>query len=157
MISRIIFILCLAGLWRLGGWDKAGWAGYRDVLIPIALGLWYAVYLHVWWMVLAVGIPTLIIRLGYGSYDPEHDDKPSFLAKITHDRSGNWIRMIYGVITAALIGLAPAIYTGSWLGYGAYVILNGLLEFALNKYKVNVWGVELGNGAGRALVVALCK
>lgn len=39
-----------------------------------------------------------IIRIGYGNYDPEHDNKPSFLARITHDR-GSWcIRAIAGVL-----------------------------------------------------------
>jgi hypothetical protein len=151
---RILFMALCALLWRLGGWDKAKWSGYRDVLVPVLLGLWYAITLK-WWMFLAVGVPANIIRLGYGSYDPENDDKPSFLAKITHDREGCWIRAIYGFITSFIIGLAPAIYTGHWWKFGFYVIGNTLLEFILNKMKARDIHAEPLNGAGRASVI-LC-
>lgn len=147
MIHAAFVVLC-AILWRLGGWDKARWSGYRDVLVPVALGLWYAFTLK-WWMFLAVGGPANIIRLGYGSWDPEHDDKPSLLAKLTHDREGCYIRAIYGFITSLFIGLAPAIYTGCWFKFVLYVIGNTLLEFALNKAKANDWITELSNGAAR--------
>jgi len=153
---NIIFIVICAGLWRLGGWDKAKWSGYRDILIPILLGLWYAVTLK-WWMFLAVGGPANIIRLGYGSWDPEHDDKPSFLAKITHDREGSLIRAIYGFLTSFMIGIAPAVYTGHYFKFALYVLGNTLLEFGLNKLKARDIISESLNGAGRASVILWLK
>jgi hypothetical protein len=104
-------------------------------------------------MFFASGGPANIIRLGYGNYDPEHDDKPSWLASITHDREGCWIRLIYGLITAFLIGIGPAIYTGHYFRFGFYVLGNGILEFILNKRKAGDTMTELLNGAGRASVI----
>lgn len=153
---QLAFITLCAVLWRLGGWDKAKWSGYRDVLIPVALGLWYALTLR-WWMFFAVGGPANIIRMGYGSYDPEHDDKPSWLASITHDREGCWIRAIYGALTSIMIGLAPAIYTGHYWKFGFYVLGNAALEFILNKIKAGDTMTELSNGAGRASIILLCR
>lgn len=149
---EILFIAAVAGLWRLGGWDKAGWSGYRDVLVPVALGIWSAFTLQ-WWMLIAVGGPANSIRMGYGAWDPEHDDKPSWLAQLTHDRTGNLIRLIYGLVTAFAIGLFPALYTGHYWLFLLYVLGNGALEFCLNKYKAVDWVVELLNGAGRASMV----
>jgi len=98
-VFKILLIIICAGLWRLGGWEKAKWSGYRDMLVPIIIGGYYFFTLK-WW----VGLLTIgtfqIIRLGYGSYDPEHDDKPSLLAKITKDREGHIVRGLYGLITS---------------------------------------------------------
>ena len=153
---RIFLIAGCAFLWRLGGWDKAKWSGYRDILIPVALGLWYAITLR-WWMFFVVGGLSNIIRLGYGNYDPENDDKPSWLASITHDREGCWIRLIYGLITSFLIGIGPAIFTGHYWNFGFYVLGNGLLEFILNKRKTGDTMTEIFNGAGRAIIILLCR
>ena len=152
MITSILFVIICGILWRLGGWDKAKWSGYRDVLIPIALGIWCAIAFQ-WWMFFAVGGSTNSIRMGYGAWDPENDPNPSFLAELTKDRTGNIIRTMYGFITSVAIGLAPAIYTGQYLFFALYVIGNTGLEFLLNKTKQKVEIVEIANGIGRASII----
>lgn len=106
MILKLLFVAVIGVLWRLGGWDKTKWSGFRDVLVPIALGVYIGVY-H-WNILLAILTAGSynIIRLGYGAYDPEHDDKPSFLAKITKDRSGVAERAIAGALYG-LVGTIP--------------------------------------------------
>ena len=151
---KVGYIILCATAWRLGGWDKAKWSGYRDVLVPVALGLWYGITLRCWMLLVVTGLAN-IIRLGYGSYDPEHDDKPSFLAKITRDREGCYIRAIYGFLTSFVIGIIPAIYSRHYIGLIIYVAGNTILEFLLNKIKANDWVTELANGAGRGGVIWL--
>jgi hypothetical protein len=152
-----IYIITCAVLWRLGGWDKAKWSGYRDVLIPLLLALWYLVNLRIWWIFPVEFIVASIIRMGYGAWDPEHDDKPSWLASITHDQEGSKIRMIYGVITAFAIGIFPAVITGHYIRFVLYIIMNGSLEYILNCKKVKDTIVETLNGAGRASVILWLK
>lgn len=160
---EILIILSIAWLWRLGGWDKAGWAGYRDVLVPIGLGIWYIVTMNIWSGLLTCGGANSI-RLGYGAWDPEHDSKPSLLARLTHDREGAIIRMIYGFFTSFMIGIFPTIYgvavehsDGIIARFTAYVLFNSALEYGLNKGKANVWWTECLTGAGRALVIFACR
>ncbi len=155
MIEALVSIIS-AVLWRMGGWSKARWSGYRDVLIPILFGV-YHIFACSWWIGLLTCAGTNTIRIGYGAYDPENDDKPSFLAKITKDREGWKIRGIYGLITAFFIGIFPAAYSGNFLGLFLYVVLNVTLEIVVNKRKTGDTMTELLNGAYRGLVVILCK
>lgn len=163
MIYTQIGILLISGLlWRLGGWDKARWAGYRDVLIPIILCIYYGFTLHII-VGLLVGGATNSIRMGYGAYDPDNDDKPSWLGKITKDRKGWIIRGIYGFITSFAIGLFPFIYLtffkheSVWIFYLIYIGLNTGLEILLNRLKANVWPTEILNGIARASVILCLK
>lgn len=151
---QISLILLCAILWRLGGWDKAKWAGFRDVLIPV-INFFYFGFTTNWLIGFLTAGATNSIRMGYGAYDPEHDDKPSWLAKITRDREGSIIRGIYGAVTAIAIGLFPAIHSHNWGFYAGYILFNASLEVILNRAKANVWPTEILNGAGRALVVFL--
>lgn len=153
MIQFLIVILC-AALWRLGGWDKARWSGYRDVLIPVIIGVFYAMTMH-WWLFLLVGGATNSIRMGYGAYDPEHDDKPSWLGSVTKDREGTLIRVIYGCVTSFAIGLFPAIVTGNYSFFALYIFLNMMTEYILDKNNANVWITEPVIGAVKASVVWL--
>jgi len=162
IIIKIIIILICAGLWRLGGWDKAKWSGYRDVMIPVTLFFYYLFTCNILIAFLTCGAANSI-RMGYGAWDPEHDDKPSWLASITHDREGWKIRMIYGAITSFAIGLFPMLYSIivdhhliSLLVFAGYVIGNTGLEFLLTKYKAKDIVHEPLVGAGRAVIV-LCK
>lgn len=101
-IAYILGVLLLAALWYIGG-GRQSWA--RDWIIPFIVGGFSFVNHHVglplWksilFAVLVAGACN-IIRLGYGNYSPEDDDKPSLLALITKDRGGWWIRGIYGAI-----------------------------------------------------------
>lgn len=167
-IIRVVLVIVQAGLWRIGGAGKEeisfarSW--YRDVLIPVINFFYFWLTMDFLTGILTGGA-TNIIRMGYGAYDPEHDDKPSWLAKITRDRDGWRIRMIYGAITSAMIGLFPAIYyfrhggENVLAGYFLYCLLNVFGEFILNitSLKKNVWVVEPLTGAGRALVFFLCR
>ena len=160
---QIILIALGAFLWRLGGWSRAKWSGFRDVLVPILFGI-YHIFASTWWVGLLTCGASNSIRIGYGAYDPEHDDKPSWLAKITKDRQGWKIRGIYGAITSFAIGLFPAIYWVCFeheliilLWFVLYVIFNTALEVAINKLKLGDTMTELLNGAGRGLVLFLCR
>ena len=151
---KIAIIIACAILFRLGGWNKAKWSGYRDVLIPLILGIYY-------WFIFnyRIGIAAFIgynmLRLGYGNYSPEDDDKPSYLALLTKDRQGARIRAIWGFLVALCGGIAVEIHTGHWLGFIAYVIGYSALNYCIGKFKLNEWPAELLAGAGVASVVFL--
>lgn len=159
---EFILVIITAILWRVGGAGKEeikfAKAWYRDTLIPILNAGYFLLTANVF-LAGAVFLGTSSIRLGYGAYDPEHDSKPSFLAKLTKDRDGWKIRMLYGGITSFAIGIFPAIYYQSWTGLLTYVCFNIFSEYILNttKVKSNVWVVELLTGASRGLVFFLCR
>ena len=164
-----LLIIVQSALWRIGGASKqeikfaAAW--YRDILIPVINFFYFWVTMNFLTGFLTAGAAN-IIRMGYGAYDPEHDDKPSLLAKWTKDREGWRIRMIYGFITSVFIGLFPMAYAlfvknhlWAFPGFLLYVLINIGSEYLLNttKIKGNVWVVEPLTGASRALVFLLCK
>lgn len=92
MINLFISILC-AYLWWEGG-GKNGWA--RDIIIPIIVGSFIGfINQNIILGILSIGSMN-IIRIGYGAYDPEHDDIPSFLGWLTRDHEGYIIRSIVG-------------------------------------------------------------
>lgn len=154
----IIILLC--GLfWRLGGWDKAGWSGYRDVLIPLVIGIYASIKTENYILGILLCGSFNIIRIGYGAYDPEHDDKPSWLAKITKDRKGAIIRGIVGVMYG-LVGLSPAFFMGhiidvqNWLGY-CFAI--GALSYILCEVKAKDFIIEPVIGALVGCSILLIK
>lgn len=159
---NILLIAVVSALWRLGGWSRAKWSGYRDVLIPVIMLIYYWVTMNFLIGFLTAGA-TNTIRIGYGAYDPEHDDKPSWLAKITKDREGWKIRGIYGAITAFAIGLFPVLYHFYLNEYSYifniifYIILNVGVEVGCNKLKFGDTLTELLNGAARGLVFLICR
>lgn len=155
MVLKLSLLFLIAVLWRLGGWDKARWSGYRDILIPVALFLYYSITINPLIGFLIGGL-TNTIRIGYGAYSPETDSKPSLLAKFTKDREGSIIRGIYGFITALTIGIIPAMVHHKVVSLLLiYVTINVILEVYLNKTKANVWKTELSIGATKALVLFL--
>lgn len=113
MIWTLISIPIIAYLWFVGG-GKEAWA--RDILIPIIVGiivfLRHPIYDALTWENLLLSIAMIascnIIRLGYGDYDPDHDDVPSLLASITKDKNGWWVRGLWGMIVG-VISLIPII------------------------------------------------
>lgn len=153
IIIKILLIILCGYLWRLGGTHNRAWT--RDVIIPIILGAYIGFEYH--W---AVGLLTIgsfnIIRMGYGAYDPEHDDKPSFLGQLTHDRDGWWIRGMVGALYG-ISGLIPlSIY---WLSYGiftqrffihwfAYILINALIGFIFCRLKAKDVVIEPAIGVG---------
>lgn len=159
MIKAIILI-SLAVLWRLGGWDKMKWSGYRDVLIPIIIGCYIGFNYGC-----LVGLATIaafqIIRLGYGAYDPEHDDKPSFLASITKDRDG-WINRAIAGALYVLVGLMPLMVYFCFNDvindlvaqkYLACVAINMAIGGILCGIKTKDIFIEPAIGAGVGLIV----
>lgn len=146
MLIKIILIVSCGVLWRLGGWGKESgnpvpWKGWRVVLIPIILGIGVAWFMKGHLLMRAIiGLATIasmnIIRIGYGNYDPEHDNKPSFLAKITHDRGGWWIRAIAGAVYV-LIGYLPyAFYSHKWTYYCITAVISALVGYCVSKMRL---------------------
>ena len=146
MLIKIILVLLCGVLWRLGGWGKESgnhlpWKGWRVVLIPIILGLSIALSMKgLWYMRIIVGLATIastnIIRIGYGNYDPEHDNKPSFLAKITHDRNGWWIRAIAGALYV-IVGYSPyTLYSHEWAYYFIATATSTLVGYCVSRFKL---------------------
>lgn len=126
--------MILCGIaWRLGGMNKTAYC--RDVIIPIILGAFIGYELNgVLWQKIVIGILTIgsfnIVRIGYGAYDPEHDDKPSFLGGLLKDRKGYLTRSLAGLLYG-IIGLLPLlvfniighhyIFIVKYLGYSLFV------------------------------------
>lgn len=94
-----------------------------------------------------------LIRLGYGNYSPEDDPKPSFLASLTHDRGGWWIRAIWGFLVASLGALPWVICTHHWLIYLAYVLGNSILNFLVSRLKPPVLLTDILVSAGLASLI----
>ena len=134
---RLIFLLLICFSWILGGQFKGR---IRDVGVPILIGL------IIWLKAksLVVGAISVgfwqIIRLGYGNWSPEDDDKPSFLARLTKDRNGWWIRAIYGTV-ASSVGALPLLLFNRLnpIPYIGYILLNGVVGFCVSRFKLNVY------------------
>lgn len=165
---KLLLIPISAALFRIGGAGKEEikWASawYRDMLIPILNFIYYFLTANLLTAILTGGA-TNAIRMGRGAWDPEHDDKPSWLGKVTRDREGWKIRMIYSGICSVAIGLFPtlnALFSGHYLagiGYLVYIALNVGAAYLVNTTKVkgNVWIVESVEGAMFSLVYFLCR
>ncbi len=156
MLIKIILIVLCAMLWRMGGWGKESgnplpWKGWRVVLVPVILGAAIGFFIkdH-WYMRVIVGLVSTasfnIIRIGYGNYDPEHDPEPSFLARITHDRNGWWIRAIAGALYV-LIGYLPyMIYSGRWGFYFVWAAVSAGVGFCVTRLRFKDKAVEFITG-----------
>ena len=153
-----IAINIIAALWILGGQKKGR---IRDIGCPIVLGvgvihcLPYGDWLHK----IIAGIATIAlaqtIRLGYGSYDPENDNKPSFLASITKDRQGFIVRAIWGALVGIVTPLALIfMHYLIFPSYIAYIITNIAINFMVSKLKLPVFwtAVAVANAFGSLLV-----
>lgn len=158
----MLIVLCSI-LWFLGGWGKESgnpvpWKGWRVVLIPVILGISIVLFMHgAWFMRLVTGLATIasmnIIRIGYGNYDPEHDNKPSFLAKITHDRGGWWIRAIAGALYV-LIGYLPyAFYSGRWWFYLLLAAVSAGTGFCVCRFRLKAKTTDLIIGSTAANIL----
>lgn len=160
MLIKIILIVLCGILWRLGGWGKESgnpvpWKGWRVVLIPVVLGISTALFMKgLWYMRIITGLAEIvsmnIIRIGYGNYDPEHDNKPSFLAKVTHDRGGWWIRAIAGALYV-LIGYLPyALYSSKWWFYLLLAAVSAGTGFCVSRFRLKVKTTDMIIGSTAA-------
>jgi hypothetical protein len=165
MLIKIILIVLCGILWRLGGWGKESgnplpWKGWRVVLIPIILGSTIGFFIRDHWYVrLLAGLASTasfnIIRIGYGNYDPEHDPKPSFLARITHDRNGWWIRAITGALYV-LVGYLPyAFYSGKWWFYFLWMIVSAGTGFCVSRFRLKDKITDFSIGSALADILLL--
>lgn len=135
MVNLIGFVLIIA-CWVIGG-QKSG--RIRDVPVPIIIGLCLAISFKIWWLFFALVATYQMIRLGYGNYSPEDDPEPSFLASITHDRGGWWIRAIWGALVASVGGLPLILghFIGVWV-YLGYIILVTVVCYLVSKLRLPV-------------------
>ena len=139
--NLIVLAICLV-LWYMGGQSWAKWSGFRDVLVPILLGIALMFILPGDWIYrIIAGVGTCaclnVIRTGYGNY--EEGEKNSFLAKITHDKNGWWIRALWGL----LVGLVAPIFLVllhylSLPKYAIFVCLNALIGFSVSRFRFPV-------------------
>jgi hypothetical protein len=149
---KILAIVAIIALWVAGG----QWRGrIRDIPVPIILGVVLGFLVRNWMVFVAICAAYQTIRIGYGAYDPEHDDKPSFLASITHDRQGYIVRAIWGLLVAT-IGAAPLLFVHYpvWK-YGIYVGANILINFSVCKFRLPVYATDILVSAGVGSVVFL--
>jgi hypothetical protein len=96
-----------------------------------------------------------IIRIGYGNYDPEHDNKPSFLARITHDMNGWWIRAIAGALYV-LVGYLPyAFYSGKWGFYLVWAVVSAGTGYCVSRFrlKAKIAGPVIGSTFADILLI----
>lgn len=140
MLSLILLGVIIA-LWVIGG-QKGG--RIRDIGCPIVLGIALVCELQGDLMNrIIAGIATIalaqIIRLGYGNYDPENDDKPSFLASILKDRQGAIIRLVWGLLVGIVTPLFLS-FTHSIIlpAHIAYIICNVAVNYSVSKFRFPV-------------------
>jgi len=142
MITQASAFILIVAFWIVGGQgEKWGVSGrFRDVPVPILIGIGCAITLKVWWIFLALSATYQIIRLGYGNYDPENDDKPSHLASLLHDRDGWWIRAVWGLLVASIGASALLMwhYIGVWV-YVGYILLNIVVNFCVSRFRLGVF------------------
>ncbi len=150
-------LVLIAFLWFLGG-QKWSWA--RDFIIPIIVGVFVFLHhpTHVLWKDIVIGVFTIafcnIIRMGYGAYDPEHDDKPSFLAEITSDRDGWNIRCIYGAICGIVSWIPQIAIDFDWITLVKAITFTAqfaLVCFIVVRLRLNVFVTDICIGASFAV------
>ena len=151
LIKFLIIGLC-AWLWYRGGKPKSKF--FRKVFIPLTMALTLAIKFKIWWLFLLEGGAFQIGSLGYGNYSPEDDPKPSWLASITHDRSGEYIRALWGLIVSGTVSSILIIFgfLSLW-GCLGYILLNVIVNYSVSKFKLPVKPTDLLVGAALASLV----
>ncbi len=161
MKIELIAMAVIVFLWIAGG-HKHSWL--RDWIIPFIVG--FAVYFkHP--MGFQIGDLLLssltagacnIIRLGYGSYDPVNDDKPSFLAGLTKDEGGWWVRGIWGLI-CGFICFAPALYfLGGWWVWAKAILFASQFAsvcFLVTRLRWSSFWTDLAIGTSFSIILFL--
>ena len=145
MVIKLLILIACAYLWECGGQTgiyKGKW--HRTILIPLIFALYFATT-RAWFFGLTILIFSNIIRMGYGNYEPK-DLQNCWLANLTKDRQGAWIRALW----AAIVSIAISYSFGIWW---RYVFLNVLLSYYVSRYKVNLPWTDWLIGAGIGLIV----
>lgn len=138
-MMQIIIIGIIVALWVWGGQRKGR---IRDIGCPIMLGIGVIPSLPAgdYGKTFVASIATIalanIIRLGYGNYDPENDNKPSFLASIIKDRQGAIIRLAWGLLVGIITPLALFFMHFMTLpAYIAYIVTNITVNYSISKFR----------------------
>ena len=166
-IVDIVIVLILGALWRLGGWDKAKWSGYRDVLVPIILGAYFAITLRVWWMFFAVTAMYQLIRVGYGIPAPpdptdpnwQHGDEGSFLGQMF---IVPWLTRAVAGIFCCIGSLPIFLYlqhhgVNGWSVFFAYIELNFIMRCIMHALKARAIVEESCEGMLIGLIILAVK
>lgn len=145
IVADLVLVAVTVGLWLAGG-QKLGWL--RDGFVPplLAFGCVWSSTMPLmlkFWVFLAVSAGLQAIRTGYGNYSPEDDDKPSFLAGLTHDRNGWWIRGIWGFQASLPPALFYALLTQHYVLPAGFVLLNTVVNFWGCKKKLTVIPMDI--------------
>jgi hypothetical protein len=139
--AKIGIVGVSAALWIIGGQTRGK---IRDIPIPILLGLGIALFsqLSPFWRVIA-GVMTIAtgqsIRIGYGALDAINDDRPSYLALVTQDSSGEWVRLLWGAIVSVSISAPLVAFSIISVSLAAvYIVSNCIVNFLVSKLKMGV-------------------
>jgi len=158
MILIIILTIAFIACWIAGGQIKGR---IRDIPCPLILALGItlsisATPLHRIFIGIALAACWQIIRLGYGNYNPISDPEPSFLAKITHDRHGWWIRAIYGFLAASIgpIALVVGKHLPIWV-WGLYVVGNAAIGYLVSRLRLPVFLTDVCVSTGLVSILFL--
>ena len=155
---KLLILLLAVGSYIIGG---QGHRKVRLIWFPVLIGLGVGLSLtnNIWvnigcGLITAMGLQT--IRIGYGNWSPEDDPKPSFLASLTHDRSGEYIRTIWAAIVSlgacgALIGLS---YIPLAVGI-CYILGNVVINYSVSKFKLPVYVTDVLVSCGISSILYL--
>jgi hypothetical protein len=158
---QLILLSSLIALWTIGGSKRK----IRVIGVPILIGL--GVYIWPTWQSLVASILTIgaanVIRIGYGNWsddDPKKSTIAVFLSAVFgyKDRSGEIIRLIWGLLVGILLPLF--LYTFHFIAlpvYGAYVLINCVVNYLVSKLKLPVFITDVLVGGAVGVIIFLAK
>lgn len=149
---KLVALAVIAVLWIIGG-GKNAWA--RDWIIPFIVGAMIFIshpfgnFLKDFLFSFLTAGACNIIRMGYGGFDPEHDDTPSLIGGILKDRGGWWIRAVWGLVVG-IVCFVPAFYfkVGAATGFkcGAYALQLATVCFIVTRFRWPSFWTDLAIG-----------
>lgn len=99
-------VISIAILWYQGGQAKGKWK--RFYIIPAILGaITYLKYSLSGFILMFLACQSF--RIGYGNYEPGEDN--CWLARLTKDTNGWWVRLLWGLLVSVAISLAIVLST----------------------------------------------
>jgi hypothetical protein len=137
-------LLILVALWVIGGQGKRS---LRLVGCPILLGIGLSTNSGSSWLLwasLATGtvfLSQFSIRIGYGGW--EEGEKNCFLAELTKDHSGEYVRLIWGIIVGIATAIVVSVALKAWILFSLYVLLNAVVNYSVSKFKLRVFLTDI--------------
>lgn len=151
LIISVIAVIVSAVLWVIGGKTSGR---LRDMTVPFILGLAVLIKTNILIGILTAGCLQMI-RLGYGNYSPEDDDKPCLLARLTHDRKGCIIRALWGLLVG-IVGYIPLFfYAHNPLYYFLYVSINTIMGYLVCEFEFDSFLTDALVALGVSAIVFL--